>query len=151
MNTVADRTLRLERIIRAPVEDVFDAWVVPERIAGWWGPENVTIPEYSIDPRPGGKWRTVMLQPGGNKVEVSGVYRVVEKNKRLVFSWAWKQEDGSRGHETEVSVTFEPIGNDTRLTLVQTLFVQVEHRDRHVEGWTSTFNSLEQFFTRAKA
>ena len=75
MNTVTDRTLRLERIIRAPVEDVFDAWIVPEKIAGWWGPEYVTIPEYSIDARPGGKWRTVMQQPTGNKVEVSSSKR----------------------------------------------------------------------------
>src|SRR5262245_18828687 len=118
MNTVTDRTLKLERIIRAPVEEVFDAWIVPEKIASWWGPEHATIPEFSIDARPGGKWRTVMLQPTGNRVEVSGVYRVIEKNKQLVFSWAWKQEDGSRGHETEVTVTFEAVGKNTKLTLV---------------------------------
>jgi uncharacterized protein YndB with AHSA1/START domain len=150
MNTVTDRTLRLERIIRAPVEEVFNAWIVPEQIASWWGPEYATIPEYSIDARPGGKWRTVMLQPTGNKVEASGVYRLIEKNKQLVFSWAWKQEDGSRGHETEVTVTFEPVGNNTKLTLVQTVFVEVEHRDRHAEGWTSTLNSLEQYLAKAR-
>jgi uncharacterized protein YndB with AHSA1/START domain len=150
MNTVTDRTLRLERLIRAPVEEVFDAWIVPEQIASWWGPESVTIPEYSIDARPGGAWRTVMQQPTGNKVEVSGVYRLIEKNKRLVFSWAWTQEDGSRGHETEVTVTFERVGKDTKLTLIQSVFVETGHRDRHGEGWSSAFNRLEQYVANPK-
>jgi uncharacterized protein YndB with AHSA1/START domain len=149
MSNVAERTLRLERIIRAPVAEVFEAWTVPEKIASWWGPEYATIPDYSIDVRPGGKWRTVMQTPDG-RPEVSGVYRVIEKNKRIVFTWAWKQEDGSRGHETEVEVTFEPAGKNTKLTLVQSVFVETVHRDRHGEGWTSTFNSLEQYLAKAK-
>lgn len=145
MNKTEDRILRIERTIRAPVDEVFAAFVIPERLARWWGPEGVTIPEYTMDVRPGGKWRTVMLLPDGNKPEVSGVYRSIEKNKRLVFTWAWKQEDGSRGHETEVTVTFEPAGKHTKLTLVQSVFVETVHRDRHGEGWQSSFNSLEAF------
>jgi uncharacterized protein YndB with AHSA1/START domain len=149
MNVHDNRTLRLERVIRAPVEKVFDAFVVPEKLASWWGPEYCTIPDYSIDVRPGGKWRTVMKLPDGNQPEVSGVYRAIEKNKRLVFTWAWKQEDGSRGHETEVTITFEPVGKHTKLTLVQTLFAEEEHRDNHSKGWESSFNSLEKYLASA--
>jgi len=149
MNVHDNRTLRLERIIPAPIERVFEAFIVPEQIAAWWGPEYCTIPDYSIDVRPGGKWRTVMKLPDGNQPEVSGVYRAIEKNKRLVFTWAWKQEDGSRGHETEVTVTFEPVGKHTKLTLVQTLFDEEVHRDNHLKGWESTFNSLEKYLASA--
>jgi len=149
MNVHDNRTLRLERIIPAPIERVFEAFIVPEQIAAWWGPEYCTIPDYSIDVRPGGKWRTVMKLPDGNQPEVSGVYRAIEKNKRLVFTWAWKQEDGSRGHETEVTVTFEPVGKHTKLTLVQTLFAEEVHRDNHLKGWESSFNSLEKYLASA--
>lgn len=145
MSETADRTLKIERVIRAPVDVVFDAFIVPEQLAAWWGPEGVTIPEYTMDVRPGGKWRTVMQLPDGARPEVSGVYRAIEKNKRLVFTWAWKQEDGSRGHETEVTVTFEPDGKNTRLTLVQSVFAETVHRDRHGEGWESSFDSLEKY------
>jgi uncharacterized protein YndB with AHSA1/START domain len=149
MNGDADRTLKLERIIRAPVDEVFDAFVVPERLAAWWGPEGCTIPDYSMDVRPGGRWRTVMLLPDGNRPEVSGVYREIEKNKRLVFTWAWKQEDGSRGHETVVTVTFEPAGKNTKLILEQAVFAEAVHRDNHQKGWESTFDSLEQYLAGA--
>jgi uncharacterized protein YndB with AHSA1/START domain len=142
MSRDADRTLRIERVVNAPVEEVFDAFVTPERVADWWGPEGVTIPEYSMDVRPGGKLHHRAPLPDGNKPEVSGVYRAIEKNKRLVFTWAWKQEDGSRGHETEVTVTFEPAGKNTKLTLVQSVFAEIVHRDRHGQGWESSFDSL---------
>jgi uncharacterized protein YndB with AHSA1/START domain len=145
MNANESRTLRLERVIRAPVEKVFEAWIVPELLAAWWGPEYATIPDYTIDPRPGGKWRTVMQLPDGNRPEVSGVYRTIEKNKRLVFTWAWKQEDGSRGHQTEVTVTFEPVSGGTKLVLVQAVFAEEVHRDNHAKGWGSSFDSLEKW------
>jgi uncharacterized protein YndB with AHSA1/START domain len=90
-----------------------------------------------------------MKLPDGNQPEVSGVYRAIEKNTRLVFTWAWKQEDGSRGHETEVTVTFEPVGKHTKLTLVQTLFAEEAHRDNHRKGWESSFNSLEKYLAAA--
>ena len=128
---------------------MFDAFVVPEKMASWWGPEYCTIPDYSIDVRPGGKWRTVMKLADGKQPEVSGVYRKIEKNKQIVFTWAWKQDDGSRGHETEVTVTFEPVGKHTKLTLVQALFVEEVHRDNHSKGWESTFNSLEKYLASA--
>jgi uncharacterized protein YndB with AHSA1/START domain len=139
-----DRTLRLERIIRAPVERVFAAWVEPEQLAAWWGPEGATIPDYAMDVRPGGTWRTVMKLPDGNTPEVSGVYRAIEKNRRLVFSWAWKQADGSRGHETEVTVTFEPVPGGTKLVLLQQVFQDRTARDNHGQGWASSLDCLEK-------
>jgi uncharacterized protein YndB with AHSA1/START domain len=102
-----------------------------------------------MDVRPGGKWRTVMKRPDGNTLEVSGVYRAIEKNKGLVFTWAWKQADGSRGHETEVTVTFEPVPGGTKLVLVQQVFLTQEHRDNHGKGWASTFDALEKWIATA--
>jgi uncharacterized protein YndB with AHSA1/START domain len=143
------KTLRLERVIRAPVKEVYDAWTIPERTAAWFGPEGVTVTDYAMDVRPGGQWYTVMNLPDGNKPRVSGVYRAIEPNRRLVFTWAWDQEDGRRGHETEVTVTFEPVGDDTRLILVQTAFAEPVYRDNHQKGWTSTLNDLERVLKKA--
>lgn len=141
----ADCTLVIERIFKATPAEVFEAWTDPETLVSWWGPEGVTTPEYSLDVRPGGAWQTHMVAPDGDHI-VSGVYREIAPPSRLVFTWGWQQKDGSRGHETEVTVTFQPVAGGTRMRLVQSLFLSKEQRDAHNLGWSSSFNDLERMF-----
>jgi uncharacterized protein YndB with AHSA1/START domain len=139
-----DQVLRIERLIAASPERVFDLWTEPELLVAWWGPEGYDVPTHAIDVRPGGHWRTTMRSPEGKRVTVSGVYRTIDKPHRLVFTWAWDQDDGSRGHETEVTVTFESAPGGTRLKLVQQTFQDKTARDNHNKGWSSSFNCLAQ-------
>jgi uncharacterized protein YndB with AHSA1/START domain len=78
---------------------------------------------------------------------VSGVYRIVEPPRRLAFTWAWEDESGTRGQETEVTVTFEATPGGTRLVLLQQRFESKQARDNHTVGWSSGFDRL----TRAAA
>lgn len=145
----ADCTLVVERMVKAPPADVFRAWTDPATLALWWGPEGVTTPDCQMDVWPGGAWRTRMAAPDGDRI-VSGIYREIVPPKRLVFTWGWQQQDGSRGHETEVTVTFQPVAGGTRMRLVQSLFLTEEHRDAHNMGWSSSFNDLERLFKPAR-
>jgi uncharacterized protein YndB with AHSA1/START domain len=139
-----DQVLRLERLIAASPERVFDLWTDPDLLVKWWGPEGFDVPAHALDVRPGGQWRTTMRSPEGKLHRVSGIYRTIDKPRRLVFTWAWDQDDGSRGHETEVTVTFESAPGGTRLKLVQQMFQDKTARDNHSKGWTSSFNCLAQ-------
>lgn len=140
----AARTLVIERVFNAPPAKVFAAWTDPAILVKWWGPETFTTPEHSMDVRVGGAWRTVMVSPKGETHTVSGVYREIVPPTRLVMTWGWQQDDGSRGHETVVELTFEPAPAGTRLRLVQSVFASVEQRDNHNMGWSSSFNDLER-------
>jgi uncharacterized protein YndB with AHSA1/START domain len=137
-----DRVLRLERLIAAPPERVFALWTEPALLVQWWGPEGYDLPTRELDVRPGGRWRTTMRRPDGARVTASGVYRVIDKPRRLVFTWAWDEDDGTRGHETEVTVTFQAAPGGTRLALVQQRFRGKAERDRHDHGWSSSFDRL---------
>jgi uncharacterized protein YndB with AHSA1/START domain len=139
-----DTMLQLDRLIAAPPEQVFDYWTDPALLVRWWGPEGADVPAHDIDMREGGKWRTTMRLASGTHATVSGVYRIIEKPSRLVFTWAWDDDQGQRGHETEVTVTFTPAPGGTRLILTQQEFATAESRDRHGEGWTSSFVCLEK-------
>ncbi len=139
-----DRTLVLERVFKAPTDKVFAAWTDPQILVQWWGPEGLSIPECDLDVRPGGAWTTTMAGKDGMQLVVSGVYREVSPPTRLVMTWAWQQEDGTRGHETEIVVTLEEVPEGTRLKLVQSVFQSVEQRDNHDMGWQSTFNDLDR-------
>lgn len=140
---MSDTELRLERLIAAPPERVFAHWVEPALLVKWWGPEGYDIPDHALDIRPGGHWRTTMRSPDGKLHVVSGLYRRIEPPRHLAFSWAW-EENGARGHETEVEVSFEPAPGGTRLTIVQKEFATAHSRDLHAQGWGSTLNCLAE-------
>lgn len=139
-----DRVLRIERLIPATPELVFALWTEPEHIVKWWGPDGFDVPAHAIDVRTGGAWRTTMRSPEGTLHTVSGVYRVIDRPRRLVFTWGWDDDAGQRGHETEVSVTFESVPGGTRLVLVQQEFQTTEARDRHNQGWSSSLECLHR-------
>lgn len=139
-----DQVLTIERNFNAAPEAVFDAWTDPEILSQWWGPEGVSIPALDLDVKEGGAWTTTMYSDQmGNKI-VSGVYKIVERPNRLVLTWGWTNEDGSRGHETEIEVLFEKSGNGTKMTMHQQVFTDATDRNNHNMGWVSSFVCLEK-------
>jgi uncharacterized protein YndB with AHSA1/START domain len=134
--------LRLERLIAAPPEELFRLWTTPELLVTWWGPEGVDIPEHALDVRPGGAWRTTMRKPDGTRNTVSGRYVEIDAPRRLVFTWAWEDGAGRRGHETVVDVRFESAPGGTRLVLHQARFLNEDSRNQHQNGWSSSFDCL---------
>jgi len=139
-----DKVLRIERIIAATPETLFGFWTKPEQLIKWWGPEGYTTPQYAIDVREGGRWRTTMRRPDGTAHTVSGIYRTLDPPRRISFTWGWDDDAGLRGHETEVTVTFEPVPGGTRMVLTQQAFLDKDSRDRHRGGWSSSFVCLER-------
>ena len=139
-----DNVLEMERLIPAPPERVFEYWTEPELVAKWFGPGEFDVPSSDLDLRPGGKWRTTIRSPEGKLRTVSGVYSTIEPPRRLVFTWAWDDDNGVRGHETQVTVTLEPTPGGTRLRLVQQDFQSREARDLHNGGWGSSLNKLQR-------
>ena len=115
-STSDDRVLTISRVIATSPEKLFDAWTTPETILRWWGPEGSSVSEHELDIRVGGGWSTTFLNPDGNRYACSGVYRVIDRPRRLAMTWAWMQPDGQRGHETVVDVSFDKVERGTRMT-----------------------------------
>lgn len=136
-------TLVIERELAASPYQVYKAWTDPSTLATWWGPEGFKLEDYTLDVEPSGHYRVRMVAPNGERFVCSGVYRELVPNERVVFTFAW-EADGKRGHETEITVTFEHAGKTTRMRFVQQPFESVEQRDRHRDGWTSSFNQLSR-------
>ena len=140
---MSDLVLEIEREFDAPVEKVYEAWTSSENLTKWWGPENTETIECEVDVREGGKWSAAMRSQEGDVYRHDGVYQRIEPNKLLVFTWAWYNE-GQRGHETTVTITFDQAGSKTRMKLHQATFADKTQCERHNEGWSSSFVCLEQ-------
>src|SRR6266849_9573251 len=139
---MSDTTLRLERLIPSPPEILFALWTEPAQLLKWWAPEGYEPSVHVLDTRPGGRWRTTLRRSDGSILATSGVYRIVEPPRRLAFTWAWEDESGARGHETEVMVSFEATQGGTRLVLLQKRFGSNPARDNHNVGGASSFDRL---------
>lgn len=138
-----DRDLTITRHYPAPIDAVFRAWTDPAQLVQWWGPEGMSVPVCEMDVRVGGQWRTCMTSPDGAEHWVEGTYREISEPERLVFTWSWDQEDGSRGHETLVTVEFEAKDGGTEMRLTHALFQDAEACRLHHEGWASSFVCLD--------
>jgi uncharacterized protein YndB with AHSA1/START domain len=79
---------------------------------------------------------------------MGGELREVEKNKRIVFSFAWS-EDSGRDMDTVITVTFAEKNGKTVQSFHQTPFSSVEVRDSHVGGWNSLFNKQQTYVENA--
>ena len=142
MSNAEDVILRMERLIAAPPDSLFALWIKPAELVKWWAPDGLVAEVDTLDVRPDGRWRTVLRRPDGSSLAASGVYRIVDPPRRLAFTWAWEGPSGARGHETEVSVSFEPAPGGTRLVLVQRSFENAQARDNHNRGWAASFDRI---------
>ena len=147
IGTVADdRVLEIVRVFDAPRSLVFKAWADPAHTVRWMGPRGYTATHYKQDLRPGGAWRACLRRDeDGKESWQGGVLREAIPPERLVFTFAWDQDDGRPGHETLVTVTFAEEQGKTRMTFRQAVFQSVESRDGHRGGWSSAFDRLEEF------
>ena len=142
----SDRELVLTRIFDAPRSLVFKAWTEPRHLARWWGPRGFSVVSCEMDPRTGGSYRFHMRGPDGTDHWPQGVFREIDEPERFVASWCWTDANGKPERpETVLTVTFEAVGEKTKLTLHQAVFESVTARDTHGEGWNSTLDCLAEY------
>lgn len=139
--------LTIERELKHPPEAVFAAWTSNEALRIWMGPGEITAPDSTIDAREGGSLTIPMVHPDGTVFTARGQIVELVPNRKLRFTWAWDQEDGSSGQLMEITLDFTPVGSGTRLVLHQTNFIDATAREQHEYGWVGTFVKLEQYLT----
>lgn len=139
----ATPSLTLKRRLNAAPAKVYAAWINPVLLMRWMGPHDIENVSVDCDPRVGGRYRFVMRGQDGEIHEVSGVYREVTPNEKLVFTWAWRS---TPERESLVTVAIKPDGGGALLTLTHEQFADEPARDRHAHGWTGSLERLEQLF-----
>jgi uncharacterized protein YndB with AHSA1/START domain len=145
----AQHELVITRTFDAPRNLVFKAWTAPEHMVRWLGPRNFTAPSCKMDFRPGGAFRACICAPDGKEYWMRGIYREIVEPERLIFTFSW-EEDGERGRETMITITFGEQGDKTRMTFRQAFFETVENRDSHHGGWTECFERLARFLANER-
>jgi len=137
-------SLALKRRFEASPAQLYQAWTQPEKMIRWWGVTgHANAPIAEADLRIGGHFRVQFWTPNGEHHSVSGVYREVVPDRKLVFSWAWQS---TPERESQVTVDLKPDNDGTILTLTHEQFFNETARDDHRRGWTQALDMLESLF-----
>lgn len=111
---VAERTMILQRTIRAPRSVVWDAWLDPETLPRWWGPDGFTCRTQRIDLRQGGEWVFDMISADGTVYPNHHLYHEVRSQDRIGYALLWG-ENGPK--HADAWATFDEKDGGTLVTL----------------------------------
>ena len=137
----AKPSLTVKRRYHAAPEKVFSAWTDPKKLGRWFCPVACEPVLAETDARVGGRYRIVVRAQSGEEHDVSGTFREVVPNRRLVFTWAWRT---TPERESLVTVELKPDGDGTMLTLTHEQFFDEAARDRHQSGWSPILDRLSE-------
>jgi uncharacterized protein YndB with AHSA1/START domain len=142
----AERTMVLKRVIHAPRSVVWGAWMNPETLPQWWGPEGFSCRTQRIDLRAGGEWVFDMIAPDGTVFPNHHRYHEVRPDERLGYTLLWG-ENGPK--HADAWASFEDQDGATKVTLCMVFSTAAEFQDAKgfgaVELGQQTLGKLERF------
>ena len=131
--------IRIERVLKAGLEDVYAAWTRAELLAQWYCPNPALELKVDADVRVGG---TYVVEMG--PYVVRGSYLEVDPPHRLAFTWKWDEDDDE---PSTVRVELSKADEGTRMLLLHTGFTGPDDAANHLQGWEPELDRLEQLLT----
>jgi uncharacterized protein YndB with AHSA1/START domain len=145
----SSNVIAITRLYDASVARVWDAWVIPEQVAQWWGPRGFTLTSGTKDVRPGGVWTYVMHGPDGVDYPNKTTFLEVVKHEKLVYDHGANDEHGPL---FRVTVTFSQVGNRTKMEMQMALPTPEEAEKTRAfvkkAGGNATWDRLAEFLER---
>ena len=89
LEDVARRCMVLRRVIAAPRAQVWQAWMNPETLPQWWGPEGFSCHTQRIALHAGGEWVFDMIAPDGTVFPNHHRYHDMQPQSRFAYSLHW--------------------------------------------------------------
>jgi uncharacterized protein YndB with AHSA1/START domain len=146
----AKEEITLSRVFGAPPELVYRAFVDPDQLCLWFGPDGFSVPceSVQIDARPGGSQRFVLVSDADPEArsQVDVTFAEVVENELL----AGHQEiEGTPGTRVMLRLEFHQESADrTLLDLRQGPFT-AELGEVTKAGWESSFVRLDSLLRRS--
>lgn len=123
-----------------PPEEAFELLTDPDRLRRW------QVVSAFVDLRAGGEFRWTVI-PGQ---VAAGTYREVVPGRRVVFGWGWEGDDDLPPDTSVVTVTVEPAGEGSRVTLVHDGLTPAQ-QETHAAGWEHYLGRLVDLATTGDA
>jgi len=134
-------TVRLHRVLRAPPERVYRAFLEPEAMCKWLPPHGFTAKMHESDVRVGGHYRMSFTNFGsGNGHTFGGTYLELKPNELIRYTDQF--DDPNLPGQIEVTVTLSAVICGTELNIVQSGLPQAIPVEMCYLGWQESLGQL---------
>ena len=135
--------VRVQRVMPAAPEVVFDQWLDPESLAEWMCPRPVRVVALTLEPRVEGTVR-FDIDDLGTRVLITGRFLAIDRPHLLRFTWresVWPDPTA----DSVVNVAFEPLGDDQTLMTIEHSLLPPDTFDEYQSGWAGVCDQLAAF------
>jgi uncharacterized protein YndB with AHSA1/START domain len=124
MDVLTGSSVVCEVRVKAAPETIFPFLVDAERSARWFGRSA------SIDPRPGGAYRTEI----SDQIVAVGEIVEIDEPRRVVLTFGWEGNEAVPPGSSRVEITLEPDGDETVVRLLHDGLPDCA-AEQHGDGW----------------
>ncbi|WP_407351218.1 SRPBCC family protein [Luteimonas sp. R10] len=136
-------TIRLYRVLKAPPERVYRAFLDPAAMCKWLPPHGFTGTVHEIDAKVGGRYRMSFTNFGtGNSIAFGGEYLELVPNERIRHTDRF--DDPNLPGEMTVTITLKAVSCGTELQVVQEGVPDVIPAEACRLGWQESLSLLAQ-------
>lgn len=136
-------TVKLHRVLRAPAERIYRAFLDPDAMAKWLPPHGFTGKVHEMDARVGGRYKMSFSNfSTGNSHSFGGEYLELVENERIVHTD--KFDDANLPGEMRVVVALKPVLVGTELSIEQSGIPDAIPVEACYLGWQESLQLLAQ-------
>ena len=140
---MASFTIRLHRVLRAPPERVYRAFVDAAALAKWLPPEGFTATVHQLDAKVGGRFRMSFTHfASGHSHAFGGEYLELVPHERLRYTDEF--EDPGLPGTIQVTVELRGVPSGTELRVTQEGVSDVIPEDGCHVGWQQSLRQLAE-------
>ena len=139
----ATNTVRLHRVLRAPAECVYRAFLDPDAMAKWLPPHGFTGKVHQSAVRVGGSYRMSFTNfSKGSSHSFGGTYLELKPGELLRYNDQFDNPD--LPGQMQVTVSLKPVSCGTELSIVQEGIPDVIPTEFCYLGWQESLGLLAQ-------
>jgi len=139
----ATRSVRLHRVLRAPADRVYRAFLDPDAMVKWLPPHGFTAKVHEMDARVGGSHRMSFTNfTTGTTHSFGGRYLELTPGERIRYTDRF--DDPDLPGEMEITVTLRKVEGGTELEIVQGPLPEMIPVESCYLGWQESLTLLAQ-------
>lgn len=138
---MSTNTVRLHRVLRAPAERIYRAFLDADALVKWLPPNGFTAKVHHSDARVGGSFRMSFTNFGtGHSHAFGGEYLELLPFERIRYTD--KFDDPNLPGEMQVTISLKPVSCGTELNIVQEGIPTVIPAEACYLGWQESLGLL---------